>query len=63
MPIDYADVFSILADALPEFKPSAEDLEDRLSYPFPSDMVRFVCDRAYPDIPEYDTRLRRSWKS
>jgi hypothetical protein len=48
MTIEFEDVFPILADAIPEFKPSAEDLEDRLSYLFLNDMARWVCDRGYP---------------
>jgi hypothetical protein len=58
MSIDYSDVFSILAEALPEFAPSEADLEDRLSYPFLSEMVRFLCNRAYPEFPEYDKMMR-----
>jgi hypothetical protein len=52
MAIAYADVFPVLAAALPEFEPSAADWEDRLSYPFLSAMVRFVCDRAYLELPD-----------
>ncbi|MGA7244614.1 MAG: hypothetical protein WBX19_15610 [Terracidiphilus sp.] len=45
-----ADAFPILADAIPDFRPSEEDWEDQLSYIFINDMVRYVCDRAYPEF-------------
>jgi hypothetical protein len=48
MTIAFQDVFPVLAQALPDFKASEEDWEDRISYAFLSDMVRFVCDRGYP---------------
>src|SRR6266702_784117 len=48
MTIAFQDVFPVLAEALDDFKASEEDWEDRLSYPFLNDMVRFVSDRAYP---------------
>ena len=55
--ITFANVFPILAEAWPEFTASAPDrVEDRLSYPFLNDMVRFVCDRVYP---EFDPLLHR----
>lgn len=57
MPISHEEVFPILAEALPEFTASHQDwVEDRLSYPFINDMVRFVCDRAFP---EFDSVLKR----
>jgi hypothetical protein len=59
MTIDYADVFPVLAEALPDFEPSAVDWEDRLCYPFLYAMVRFVCDRAHPEFPEYEKLIRR----
>jgi hypothetical protein len=49
--VDFEEVFQVLAEALPDFEPTREGLEDGLSHPFLNDMVRFVCDRAYP---EYD---------
>jgi hypothetical protein len=52
MTIAFRDVFPVLAGALPEFRPAAEDWEDRLSYPFINDMVRFVSDRAYPEYED-----------
>jgi hypothetical protein len=57
--IDYSDVFPVLANALPEFSPSSEDWEDCLSYPFLNEMVRFVCDRAYLGIPEYEPLMQQ----
>ncbi|MGA3045023.1 MAG: hypothetical protein ABSD67_00245 [Terracidiphilus sp.] len=59
MSIAYADVFPVLAGALLEFKPSLEYREDCLSYPFLSDMVRYVCSRAYPEFPEYELLMRQ----
>jgi len=59
MTIDYHDVFPILAEAMPDFKPSSADWEDRLSHVFLSDMVRFVCDRSYPGFPEYEILMRQ----
>lgn len=50
MAIPYQDVFPVLAEALPDFRASSEDWDDRLSYPFLSDMVRFVSDRAIPEF-------------
>ncbi len=49
--ISYEQVFPTLAEALPDFTASRQDwVEDQLSYPFVNDMVRFVCDRAYPEF-------------
>jgi len=59
MSIDYSDVFPVLAQALPDFSPSPVDWEDRLSYPFLNQMAWFVCDRAYPELPEYETLMRQ----
>jgi hypothetical protein len=56
MSIDYADVCSVLAEALPDFRPSEVDMKDRLSYIILNDMVRFACDRAYP---EYETLMEQ----
>jgi hypothetical protein len=56
MRIEYEDVFDVLAEAVTDFKPSEAELEDRLSYPFLNGMVRFVCDRAYP---EFESSLRQ----
>jgi len=56
MSIDYEDVFDVLAEAVTDFKPSEAELEDRLSYPFLNGMVRFACDRAFP---EFDTSLHQ----
>jgi hypothetical protein len=52
--IAYADVFPVIAEAMPDFEPSKEDWDNRLSYPFLSEMVRFVCDRSYPGGLEYE---------
>ena len=55
--IEFENVFDVLAEGLTDFKPSESEWEeDRLSYPFLSDMVRYVCDRAYP---EFETSLRQ----
>jgi|HubBroStandDraft_2_1064218.scaffolds.fasta_scaffold1687253_1 hypothetical protein len=48
MSIAFADVFPVLAEALPDFKPDNEN--DGLCYLFLNDMVRWVCDRAYPEF-------------
>ena len=50
MTIDYADVFDILAEAMPECPPEPGDWEDRLSYIYINNLVRYVCDRAYLDF-------------
>jgi hypothetical protein len=54
MSIAFADVFPVLAEALPDFRPSPQELEECLSYVFLSDMVRFVCDRSCSGFPEYE---------
>ena len=59
MTIAFETVFPVLAEALPDFKPSEEDWEDNLSYPFMSDMVRFVSDRGYPGFDELMSRFAR----
>jgi hypothetical protein len=51
--------FPVLIEALPEFKPSPDDLEDHLSYLVMSDMVRYVCDRSYSGFPEYETLMQQ----
>ena len=58
MSIDYADVFPVLTEAVPEFKPSPGDLYDQLPYAYLNYMVRYVCDRAYPQLQECDKLLR-----
>jgi hypothetical protein len=44
--IQFSDVFPILAMALPGFRATEDDWEDRTCYFFLSDMIGFVCDRA-----------------
>jgi hypothetical protein len=46
MSIDYADVFPILAEALPDFQASEDDWEEPTPYFFLGDMVQFVCQKA-----------------
>jgi hypothetical protein len=58
MSIAFADVFQVLAEALPDFKASPEDWEDG-AYPFLSDMVRYVCDRSYSGFPEYEILMQQ----
>jgi hypothetical protein len=43
MTIAFWDVFPILAQAIPAFPATEDDLEDPLPYMFINDMVRFVC--------------------
>jgi hypothetical protein len=50
--IKLQEVFPILADAVGGFVPSEEVREEALSYPFISDMVRFVNDRSYVGTSE-----------
>jgi hypothetical protein len=47
MTIAWEEVFPMLAEAVPGFRPSKEGWEDRLSYPYISDMVRFVNDQTF----------------
>jgi hypothetical protein len=54
MAITVDNVFSVLVEAMPEFKPN--EVNDGLSYPYLNDMVRFVSNRAYP---EYELLLRQ----
>ncbi|HXR38186.1 MAG TPA: hypothetical protein VN776_03810 [Terracidiphilus sp.] len=51
MSIAFEDAFAVVATAMPKFKVSAAEWEDRLAYPLLNDMVRWVCDRAYPEFP------------
>ena len=50
MSIAYWDVFDVLAEAMPECPPAPDDWEDRLSYIYINDIVRYVCKWAYPDF-------------
>jgi hypothetical protein len=57
MTIAFEAVFPVLAEAIPGFKAYPEDLYEGLAYPFLSHMVRFVCDRGYAGLPEYEPLL------
>ena len=43
MTLAHSDVFPILASAVTGFEANDEDWEDRVTYFFLSDMIRFVC--------------------
>jgi hypothetical protein len=59
MRITFADVFPLLAEPLSGFEASPEDWEEHAAYCFLGDMVRFVCDRAYPQFPDNKSLLRQ----
>ena len=53
MPIDYLDVFPILANALPDFPATEQDWQEPLPYIFMSEIVTFVCTKMSLDSMEH----------
>ena len=50
MTIEYCDVFPVLAKAVSGCEPTKQYWDELLPYVFINDLVRFVCDRGYPDF-------------
>jgi hypothetical protein len=59
MTIAFQDAFAVLAVSMPKFKVSASEWDERLAYPLLSDMVRWICNRAHPEFPDFEKFMQR----